>query len=265
MTAGRSHDLDLDRMLDVWLDDGPVVLPDQALNAVLETVERTRQRSAGRFTWRYLRMINSNARSLGLPVAVIGALALLIVTAGAIAVLQTNVGGPRLGLAPETTLTVNDVRDAVLAESEAPAGTTFQRAGSADLSYLQPDREVRREWAALGLSQSDTWQSFFSGGAGGDWVTAGMVWPSAEAAHEGFASHDASLPLFLSGEKDLAVTGLGDEASCYSFGDNAIMGGQGAACLFRIGNATFFIPGSGAAVEASDVIAVSRSIAERAR
>lgn len=264
MTRSRSHDLDLDRMLDVWLDDGPVVLPDRALNAVLETVERTRQRSAGRFTWRYLPMINSNIRSLGLPVAVVGVLAILIVTAGAIALLQTNLDGPRLGSAPETTLTVEDVRGALLAESEAPPGTTFQRGGVVNLDFLAPDRAVRDEWAALGLELGDTWQSFFSG-SGRDWVTAGMVWRDAASAKAALDAHHAMLPVILQGEKDLAVTGLGDEGSCYSFVDNSVMGGQGAACLFRIGNATFFIPGNGAGVEPSDVVAVSRSIAERAR
>lgn len=264
MTSHRNRDIDLDRMLDIWLDDGPVVLPDRAFNAVLETVDRTRQRRAGRAAWRYFSMITSTTRRLGLPVAVVGALAILIVTASIVAVLQTNIGGPRLGSAPETTLTVENVRDAVLGEAEAPAGTALERSGVVNLGFLIPDPAVRDEWAALGLATSDTWHSYFSG-AGGEWVTAGMVWPDAATAQEGLASHESVLLTVLQGEQDLAVTGLGDEGSCYSFVDNAIMNGQGAACLFRIGNATFFVPGSGTGVEASDVVAVSRSVAERAR
>lgn len=263
MTRHRNRDIDLDRMLDIWLDDGPVVLPDRAFNAVLETVDRTRQRRAGRAPWRSFSMITST-RHLGLPVAVVGAVGLLIVTASVVAVIQMNIGEPRLGSAPDTTLTVADVRDAVLGEAEAPAGTALERSGVVDLGYLIPDRAVRDEWSALGLAPSDTWHSYFSG-AGGDWVTAGMVWPDAATAQQGFASHESVLSTVLQGEQDLAVTGLGDEGSCYSFVDNAIMNGQGAACLFRVGNATFFVPGSGTAVEASDVVAVSRSVAERAR
>ena len=260
MTPNR----DIDRMLDAWLDDGPVVLPDRALDAVLKTVERTRQRSAAPNVWRYLPMIASTTRRLGLPVAAVGALAILVVTAGAIAVLQANVADPRLGSAPEVTLSVDDVRGALLAETEAPAGTTLRRSGVVDLGYLAPDRAVRDEWTALGLEPGDTWQSFFSG-SGTDWVTAGMVWPDAASAEAALDAHHAMLPIMLQGEKDLVVSGLGDEGACYSFVDNAIMSGQGAACLFRIGNATFFVPGSGAGVEPSEVVAVSRTVAERAR
>ena len=254
---------DIDRILDAWLDEGPVVLPERALGAALETVERTRQRSAAPLVWRYFPMIALSPRRLSLPVAVAGAIAILAVTAGAFALVQSGIVGPRIGSAPETTLTIDDVRDAVLAETEAPAGTTFQRSGGVDLTYIAPDPALRDEWAALGLRTSDTWQSYFSGD-GQAWATAGMVWADAASAQAALEAHRSYLPIVLQGETEVAVTGLGDDGSCYSFVDNAIMSGQGAACLFRIGNATFFIPGSGAGVEASDVVAVSRSVAEGA-
>lgn len=255
---------DIDRILDVWLDDGPVVLPERALSAALETIEHTRQQRAVPLLWRFLPMIALSPRRLGMPLAVAGALAILVVTAGAFALLQGTIVGPRLGSAPAPTLTIDDVRAAVLAKTQAPAGTTLQREGVVDLSYMAPDPELRAEWSALGLRASDTWQSYFSGG-GQSWVTSGMVWADAATAEAAFEAHRSYVPVLIQGENEVAVTGLGDQATCYSFAGNAIVSGEGAMCLFRIGNATFFVPGSGAGVEAADVIAVSRSVADGAR
>lgn len=254
---------DMEQILDVWLDDGPVAFPDRALSAALETIEHTRQQRAVPLLWRFLPVIALSPGRLGMPTAIAAALAILVVTAGALALMQGTIVGPRLGAAPAATLTIDDVRAAVLAKTQAPAGTTFQREGVVDLTYLAPDPELRTEWSALGLRGSDTWHSYFSGG-GQSWVTAGMVWADAATAEAAFEAHRAYLPTLIQGENEVAVTGLGDQATCYSFAGNAIVSGAGTMCLFRIGNATFFVPGSGAGVDASDVIAVSQSVADGA-
>ncbi len=260
-----SVDRDLDRLLDAWLDDGPFVLPERAFHAALDTVDRTPQRGERRAFWRYLTMIGTASQRRLAPLAVVGAVAAVaVITATAVALLQPRFGGPSPGEASPIVLTLEDVKTVVLQPHEAPAGTEYSEtlSGRVNLGLMAgSDASLLEGWRELGLG--DTWHSLFRG-AGGQWASAAMLWPDAEAASQALALHRTALPAQLGGEQAIPAPALGEESACYSYTTNRVFGDAGTLCLFRVGNATFFVPGSGDGVEADEVIRVAQLVASRA-
>lgn len=88
-----THERDLDRVLDRWMDDGPRIVADRVIATAMTDVHTTRQRGA---RWVLLKELFMTMK----PAATIGAIALVAVLG--IAAYRVFLGGPSIGDAPPT-------------------------------------------------------------------------------------------------------------------------------------------------------------------
>ena len=85
-----TRQLDLEQLLDIWLDDGPSDTADAVFDAAVARVYRQRQRPAWRVSWRNA-LVTTNLKLL------IAAAAVIVIAVGGIALLgrpSTSPGGP---------------------------------------------------------------------------------------------------------------------------------------------------------------------------
>lgn len=258
-------DRDLDALLDAWADEGPEVLPNRALESALSVVDTTPQRSRHyEMLLRYLPTIGTaSRRSLGGAFAISAFAIVAVATTALIALQQPRLGGPADVVAP-VELTLEDIQAVLLQPDEAPPGTQYSSEASGPVNLdlmIRGHGELLATWVELGLG--DTWHSFFKG-VSESWASAAMLWPDADGARQALAAHLDALPHQLVEPEPIPVDDLGEEGSCFSFASATAYPGAGALCVFRVANATFFVPANGSTVEPADVVEVSRLIASRA-
>ncbi|HEX7171207.1 MAG TPA: hypothetical protein VF365_01225 [Candidatus Limnocylindria bacterium] len=105
-----THDRDLDRVLDRWMDDGPTVVADRVIATAMTDVHTTRQRGARRALLKELFMtMKPTMTVLGIAAAAVVALAAFQILSGG------GIGGPR-------TIAAEDLVDIVIAPGEQPSG-----------------------------------------------------------------------------------------------------------------------------------------------
>ena len=114
-----THDRDLDRVLDRWMDDGPTVVADRVIATAMTDVHTTRQRGA---RWAPLKELFMTTKPAALTVLGIAAVAIL-----ALAAYQMLAGGG--GIGASRVITAEDLPEIVTATGEQPTGmghdTTF--------------------------------------------------------------------------------------------------------------------------------------------
>jgi hypothetical protein len=71
------------------------------------------------------------------------------------------------------------------------------------------------------------------------------------------------IPEVMQGHDELPADDLGDEAFGFTFASGPA-GGAGAIYAFRIANAVFLVPGSGPSAEPEQLLALARTVADRA-
>jgi hypothetical protein len=246
---------DFDRLLEDWLDDGPLILSDRAFQNAMAIVDRTPQRWKWRVPWLHQSPAEIMAWGAASVVVVIIAAGLVVAT------LPPSTGGPPIAAPRE--LTIEQLREVLPQPDEAPPGTLYteQLSGTISLSTIAGDADVALRWYELGAGE--TWHTIFQGG-GQDWGAAAVHWPDADAASQALTAHIEVLPDQFTGERDLGIVDLGDEGVCLDYTANDMFGTPGGVCVFRVANATFFVPGSGAGVEPQAVVEMARTIATRA-
>jgi hypothetical protein len=102
-----THERDLERLLDVWFDDGPASAPDRVVDIVTDRIGRQAQRPVWRLDWRRYAM-NTNVKIAAALVAVI---AIAVVGYNLLPGTSPGIGGP----APSATPTLPTVPSPTLA------------------------------------------------------------------------------------------------------------------------------------------------------
>jgi hypothetical protein len=85
-----THERDIERLLDAWLDEGPTFAPNRILDSVVDSIDRQRQPPAWRLDWRRYAM-NTNVK---IAAALVAVLAVAIVGYNLLPSNSTGVGGP---------------------------------------------------------------------------------------------------------------------------------------------------------------------------
>jgi hypothetical protein len=106
-----THDRDLDRVLDRWMDDGPTVVADRVIATAMTDVHTTRQRGA---RWALLKELFMTMK----PAATILGIAAVAIVA--LAAYQVLAGGG--GIGTQRVVTAADLPDIVIAAGEQPEG-----------------------------------------------------------------------------------------------------------------------------------------------
>jgi hypothetical protein len=112
--------LDLDRVLRIWLDDGPSTMPDRVVDAVADRIGRQRQRRAWRLPWRPTAM--HPALKLG---AVLAAVLIIAIVGWNLLPARNDVGGPSATVRPTTSATSPTPSPTTLPEGRLDAGGTY--------------------------------------------------------------------------------------------------------------------------------------------
>jgi hypothetical protein len=90
------------------------------------------------------------------------------------------------------------------------------------------------------------------------------VFDDADGAAEAMdVQRSVVVPNTTTRSKPLSISDLGDEAFAFTF-DSGPLGKPGAIYFFRVGNAMFLVPGSGAQIKNEDLLAIARLVADRA-
>jgi hypothetical protein len=179
--------------------------------------------------------------------------------------LLTSCGGGGGG-GGEKLFTADDLSRLVLQPSEAPSGTTYvgQASGSADLDvFSQGVAEAKERFAEAGFlgGYSAVFSSFDESLTVG---SGALVFKDADASTKAMdVQRSVVIPNTTRGSEPVAVSDLGDEAFAFTF-DSGPLGKPGAIYFFRVGNAMFLVPGSGARIRAEDLLAIARKVAARA-
>ena len=127
-------------------------------------------------------------------------------------------------------------------------------------TFTQGDRALADRFQQLGLQGA---RAIVFASADAQMGSAGLIWPDEKRAHEAFAAHAAALPMLVVGFAAAPTPDLGTESLCGTF-EQGPFGSAGAACLFRVANATFFSPGSGSTITIDDIVTNARVVAARA-
>ena len=143
-----TQDRDIERVLDRFLSDGPVQVPDRVVDAVADRISRQRQRPA----WRLDRRLHPVNTYVKLAAAIA---AVLIVAAGGLVILRpgsSNVGGPGPTPTPSPTATTSPIPSPTpVACEDNIVGCAGQLAAGAHRSvHLQP---------ALAFTTPDGWKN----------------------------------------------------------------------------------------------------------
>jgi hypothetical protein len=166
----------------------------------------------------------------------------------------------------EKTFTTDDLSTLVLQPSEAPSGTVYMglASGPADLdTFSEGVPEAKEKFAELGFQggYAAVFSSFDQS------ITIGngaLVFKDADGATGAMdVQRSVVIPNATHGSKPLSVSDLGDEAFAFTF-DSGPLGKPGAIYFFRVGNAMFLVPGSGAEIKNEDLLAIARKVAARA-
>ncbi len=131
-----TNDRDIERILDVWLGDGPSELPDRVFDVVTDRIERQSQRPAWRLQWRTFDM-NRTLRwaSAIAAVAVIAVVAYNLLP-------RASIGGPpptpSPSLTPTVTPTVAPTPTAIACDGGFPGCAGPLAAGHITTTNFQP-------------------------------------------------------------------------------------------------------------------------------
>jgi hypothetical protein len=91
-----------------------------------------------------------------------------------------------------------------------------------------------------------------------------FLFEDSSAASEALDVHrSVVIPEVMQGPDELPADDLGDEAFGFTFASGPA-GGPGAIYVFRIANAVFLVPGSGPSAEPEQLLALARTVADRA-
>jgi hypothetical protein len=164
------------------------------------------------------------------------------------------------------TFTTDDLSALVLQPSEAPSGTVYvgQASGPADLDvFSEGVAEAKEKFAELRFQGG--YAAVFSSFDRSITIGSGaLVFKDADGATGAMdVQRSVVIPNATTGSKPLPVSDLGDEAFAFTF-DSGPLGKPGAIYFFRVGNAMFLVPGSGAKIKTEDLLAIARTVATRA-
>jgi hypothetical protein len=121
-----THDRDLDRVLDRWMDDGPTIVADRVIATAMTDVHTTRQRGARWVLLKELFMTMKPAMTvIGLAAVAVLAIAAYQLVAGG------GIGGPRV-------VTPEDLPTIVLPEGQAPEGMGHDNTYDDERILLRP-------------------------------------------------------------------------------------------------------------------------------
>ena len=165
------------------------------------------------------------------------------------------------------TFTTHDLSALVLQPSEAPPGTVYvgQASGPADLDVFSEGVAEAKEQFAEQRFQGGYAAVFSSFDRSITIGSGALVFKDAEGAAEAMdTQRSVVIPNATTGSKPLAVSDLGDEAFAFTF-DSGPLGKPGAIYFFRVGNAMFLVPGSGARIKPEELLAIARKVAARAK
>lgn len=121
-----THERDLDRVLDRWMDAGPTVVADRVIATAMTDVHTTRQRGA---QWALLKELFMTMKP---ALTIFGIAAAAVV---ALAALQMLGGG---GIGSSRTVSIDDLADIVIAPGEQPRGMTHDRTYDDERILLRP-------------------------------------------------------------------------------------------------------------------------------
>ncbi|MCA1572653.1 MAG: hypothetical protein LC798_20625 [Chloroflexi bacterium] len=171
---------DLDRTLESWMQEGPDVLPDHALDEALDRVERTRQRPMALV---HQRMLGTAADSPLVPLwATVAGVAAAVL---ALAVMFAGVGRPSIGEEEEPTPTPPPsapTRAALRPEAIIPVPGAWIALAEGDRVLVAADEQLvsidvatnettaipvpipKGSWAGLAAADGDVWVGNFDDG-----------------------------------------------------------------------------------------------------
>jgi hypothetical protein len=121
-----THDRDLDRVLDRWMDDGPTVVSDRVIATAMTDVHTTRQRGA---RWALLKELFMTMK----PAMTI--IAIAAVAVAAVAAYQIIAGG---GVGTPRVITADDLPAIVVPEDDGPDGMQHDNTFNDERILLRP-------------------------------------------------------------------------------------------------------------------------------
>ena len=123
-----THERDLDRVLDRWMDDGPTVVADRVIAAAMTDVHTTRQRGT---RWVPLKELFMTMKPAALTALGIAAVAIV-----ALAAYQILAGGG--GIGTSRVITAEDLPEIVIAPGEQPEGMGHDNTFDDERILLRP-------------------------------------------------------------------------------------------------------------------------------
>lgn len=197
-----THQRDIDRVLDRWMDDGPTVVADRVIAAAMTDVHTTRQIGA---RWAPLKELFMTMKP---ALAVLGLTAVAIVALAAFQILGGNgIGGPRV-------VTPDDLPSIVLPADEPPDGMQLDNTYDDERILLRPIISVTGADAVPYLEQPGYVDGLYTEFS--DDLTGLLSWAALFESPE-----DADRALALYAEEVQSEAGYGlDNRGALDFGDD---------------------------------------------